>query len=76
MSGKKDTPRRTQTGVKPTGCMHCRAPFSEGWLRSTWTDSGYSPWCPACHAKFQPPKAHHGSKPGPKPKGWTNMPIN
>jgi hypothetical protein len=66
----------------PTGCSKCRRRFDAAvWPRSKFTLSGFSPWCPQCHADFAPRK-DPTRKPGPKPKlrgvalaaRWTNMP--
>jgi hypothetical protein len=80
-SKEKPYTREQQSGIAPTGCVQCHAPFSEHWRASRWTLSGFSPWCPKCHEAFAPAKKQRGAKPGPKPKyavkgGWTNMPIN
>lgn len=79
MSGKSELPVKKPSGIAPTACRACHAPFADGWPRSKWTLTGYSPWCPSCDALHAPQKERRG-KPGPKPKGavrggWTNMPI-
>jgi hypothetical protein len=77
MSRDYDKPlnRPALAETAPTACRQCWAPFAEGWPTSRWTLSGWSPWCPACHASYAPQK-YRRRKPGPKPKGWTNLPIN
>lgn len=81
MSGQKQTPVKNQTGIPPLGCTKCKTGFKpEGWPRSQWTSTGWSPWCPQCHADLAHDSGAFKCKPGPKPKGvkggWTNLPIN
>jgi hypothetical protein len=84
MTGVKETPVKNPTLVPPAGCSKCKTGFRpEGWARSKWTRSGYSPWCPQCHADLAHDSGAFRIKPGPKPKGrkaanggWTNLPIN
>jgi len=54
-------------------CSFCGS--TEPRPRSRWTESGYSPWCPPCHARFaQPggagdPYTFSISRPGRRPEG-------
>lgn len=55
----------------PLGCSKCKKGFDAAvWPRTKFTHSGWSPWCPVCHADFAPrPAPYNGrAKPGPKPK--------
>jgi hypothetical protein len=70
---KTTTHRETHapTGRLPLGCAKCKKGFDAAvWPRTKFTRSGWSPWCPACHADFAPrPAPYNGrAKPGPKPK--------
>ena len=63
-------------------CTKCKAPFQIfEWPRSKWTESGWSPWCPTCHADFAPKKdtpTRRGPKPGAKRMemlAWTDLPA-
>lgn len=62
-----------QRGEPPARCMRCVTPFdATSWPRSKWTLSGFSPWCPTCHAKYASDdkwnRFNNRRKPGPKPK--------
>lgn len=76
----KDKPlNRVGTHENGKPCTKCKAPFiAAGWPRTQWTLTGWSPWCPRCHADF----AHDTAPPvrrGPKSKAaklaWTDLPV-
>lgn len=55
MSGKGFPPLspRQQTGKPPERCARCPTKFDAArWPKSKWTLSGFSPWCPECHAQY------------------------
>jgi hypothetical protein len=56
----------------PSGCSKCKRAFNpEAWARSKWTLTGWSPWCPQCHADHSQDdwnRFNNRRKPGPKPK--------
>ena len=70
----KDKPlNRMPTLAKaPKNCSKCKCAFDpEKWPRSKWTLTGWSPWCPTCHADFAHDdfnRFNNRAKPGPKPK--------
>jgi hypothetical protein len=80
---KRPKPVKEAFGKVPHGCSQCFAIFDrEHWPTSRWTMSGFSPWCPTCHAAHAHGSTPIANRPGPKPKrkdgkggGWTNLPI-
>jgi hypothetical protein len=83
MAGHKDKPMNVR-GDLTTGkpCTKCKAPFDLlHWSPSKWTATGWSPWCPTCHADFAGSTdlpTRRGPKPGEKARmkmmTWTNLP--
>ena len=79
MPGYRDKPLRV-TPRPETGraCLACKTPHdAASWPRNKWTLTGWSPWCPSCHARLAPAserKVRRGRKSNMEMQAWTNLP--